>query len=164
MAGREREQFEEAKWILERNLHWIAAAEVKVGVLVAIDAGMLGALSAMLGASTPADRPAWAWVAILPAFGALIGSVWSVGHVLLPRVSGPTSLIFFGSIAKCEVNDYIDQFTKRDAAASLRDCLLQVHRNAEIARDKFAWVRAAMIWAFLALPLWVASLAALVRQ
>lgn len=34
------ERLQIAQWILERNLAWIAAAEVKVGVIVAIDVAM----------------------------------------------------------------------------------------------------------------------------
>lgn len=36
-----------AHWIFERQLSWIAAAEVKVGVLVALNTGMLGGASAL---------------------------------------------------------------------------------------------------------------------
>lgn len=37
--------------MLERNLAWIATADVKVGVIVAIDTGMLGGLCAAFSAS-----------------------------------------------------------------------------------------------------------------
>jgi hypothetical protein len=37
------ERLQTALWVMERNLGWIAAAQVKVGVIVAIDTGMLGA-------------------------------------------------------------------------------------------------------------------------
>lgn len=36
------ERLKAAQWVLERNLAWVAAAEVKVGVIVAIDTAMLG--------------------------------------------------------------------------------------------------------------------------
>lgn len=38
----DKERLQTAQWVLERNLAWIAAAEVKVGVIVAIDTAMLG--------------------------------------------------------------------------------------------------------------------------
>ena len=42
----ENERLQTAQWVLERNLGWIAAAEVKVGAIVAIDTAMLGGLGA----------------------------------------------------------------------------------------------------------------------
>ncbi|WP_233099873.1 hypothetical protein, partial [Acidovorax sp. IB03] len=41
----ENERLQTAQWVLERNLGWIAAAEVKVGVIVAIDTAMLGGVT-----------------------------------------------------------------------------------------------------------------------
>jgi len=39
------ERLRVAQWVLERNLGWIAASEVKAGVVVAIDTAMFGALA-----------------------------------------------------------------------------------------------------------------------
>lgn len=35
-----------AQWMLERQLQWVAQAEVKVGALITLDVGMLGGLAA----------------------------------------------------------------------------------------------------------------------
>ncbi len=48
------EKLAHARWVLERNLHWIAAAEVKVGIVIAIDTGLLGALASALSTSSDA--------------------------------------------------------------------------------------------------------------
>jgi hypothetical protein len=36
------ERIEAAKWLFERTLGWIATADVKVGVALALDTAMLG--------------------------------------------------------------------------------------------------------------------------
>lgn len=54
------ESLQTAQWVLERNLGWIAAAETKVGVVVAIDTAMLGGLGAAFsGAETAARTQQW---------------------------------------------------------------------------------------------------------
>jgi hypothetical protein len=40
-----------AQWVLERNLEWVSAADVKAGTIFAIDAAMLGALAAFFQAA-----------------------------------------------------------------------------------------------------------------
>jgi hypothetical protein len=83
---------------------------------------------------------------------------------VLPRTDGPkTSFVFFGKIVKHNSADYSDQFKRADDAALLQDCLDQIHRNAEIACDKFRWVRNAMVWSFVAVLPWCAALASLTR-
>lgn len=41
-----KDKLSSAQWILERTLGWIAAAEIKVGAITAIDVAMLTALGA----------------------------------------------------------------------------------------------------------------------
>lgn len=41
------ERLTECKWVLERKLQWIAAAEVKVGVVATIDLAMIAGLAAI---------------------------------------------------------------------------------------------------------------------
>jgi pycsar effector protein len=163
MASHEREQLEVAQWILERNLHWIAAAEVKVAVVVAIDTGMLGALATLITQSPTELRPVWWVFAVGGAFITLVLGVFCAAMTIIPRTTGPDTLLFFGRIAQHASADYVELFKKRSGAAMLEDCLLQVHRNSEIARDKYQWVRASMLWSFLAVTFWVPALTALVR-
>ncbi len=61
MSG-DKERLLIAQWVLERNLSWIAAAEVKVGVIVAIDTALLGSLGAAFSSSDPVVRTAWAYL------------------------------------------------------------------------------------------------------
>lgn len=149
-----------AHWILERNLHWIAAAEVKTGVIVAIDTAMLGALAAAYTAV--AQHVAWANLATTVAAACLLLGVFCCAMVVLPRVTGPsTSFIFFGCIVKNSSADYADSFRRASVEKLLDDCLAQVHRNAEIANEKFGWVKAGMWWSFIAMLPWIGAIAVL---
>lgn len=153
-----------AQWILERNLGWIGAAEVKTGVIVAIDTAMLGALATGFGATSAAERTAWVYLLTIAATLVLGIALYSAGRVVLPALGGPpSSLIFFGRIAEFDSPQrYAEAFRKCNVSELTDDFLAQIHRNAEIARDKFRWVRASMAWSFVAILPWLAALSVLV--
>lgn len=160
----EKDRHEYAQWILEQNLHWISAAEVKAGAVVAIDTAMLGALAAAFSALPSADHIAWANLFSFVAAACLLVAVFCTAVSVLPRTDGPpNSFVFFGKIVKRTAADYLDAFRRADGNAFLDDCLDQVYRNAEIACTKFRWVRNAMMWSFAALLPWVAALACLMK-
>lgn len=154
-----------AQWILERNLAWISASEVKVGAIVAIITAMLGGLgSAYSGAVTDA-RSDWAYVAIVLAVVGLGLSLYCAAMAVLPRLDGPVkSLVFFGRVAKLGQADFSDSLKNVSDDELLADYAAQIHRNAEIACTKFGWVRAAMIWWFLAIVPWTVSIFLLVKR
>lgn len=161
----DRERLQVAQWVLERNLAWIAAAEVKVSVIVAIDTAMLGGLGAAFGATGSAARTTWAYLWIVIATVALAGGILCAAMAVLPRVTGPTkSLVFFGRIGPCADAEYIAQFRQATDSDLLADWTAQIHRNAQIACDKFAWVRKSMYWSFLSVVPWFAAIIALLKN
>lgn len=161
---KDEERLRTAQWILERNLGWVAAAEVKVAVVVTIDVAMLGALAAAFAASKPEARTAWAYLTTVLSGSTGALGVFCAAMSVLPRVNGPDSLIFFGKIARHKSADFETAFQKATTASMLSDCLAQIHRNAEIARDKFSWVRVAMAWSFASVTPWIAALTLLIKQ
>lgn len=161
----ETERLHVAQWILERNLHWIAAAEVKTAVIVALDTAMLGALATAFSAVSVGERIVWANVFSVIAAVCLLSALFCTAMSVLPRTDGPpSSFVFFGKIVKRAAADYADAFTRADTSSFLQDLLDQIHRNAEIACDKFRWVRNAMVWSFVALPPWVAAIGCLIKD
>jgi hypothetical protein len=154
-----------AQWVLERNLEWVSAADVKAGTIFAIDAAMLGALAAFYqAADANARTPLEMLLSVAAAVCALI-SIFCVGRCVLPQTKGPkNSLIFFDCIKTAEHASYADSIRGASHAQLLDDCVAQIHRNAEIACQKFAWVHAALIWTFVAMPLWVAALIGIVAE
>ena len=97
-----RDRLATAQWILERNLAWIAAADVKVAVIATIDIGMLGGLAAAFGLPDAHKTP-WAMFFVLATSMCLVAGLAQAARSLAPRRDGPkTSLVFFGRIAKLE--------------------------------------------------------------
>lgn len=161
----EAERLQTAQWVLERNLAWIAAAEVKVGAIVAIDTAMLGGMGAAFSATDVKMRTYWAVLFTLAAAILLAGGLITAAMTVIPRVKGPAkSLLFFGRIGEVAEPDYIDAFKAATVQQLLEDWSAQIHRNAQIARDKFKLVRQAMVWSFLAILPWFAAIVTLIHK
>jgi hypothetical protein len=159
------ERLQTAQWVLERNLGWIAAAEVKVGVIVAINTGMLGGLGAAFSAAETATRTHWAWMFMIAASICLGGALISAAMAVLPRVTGPAkSFLFFGRIGPCADAEYIANFKSASLDDLLTDWTAQIHRNAQIACEKFRWVHRGMLWSFLAMFPWFAAILTLLHK
>lgn len=150
-----------AQWIFERQIGWITSADSKVGVVVAIQAAMVGALAAAYGGAKQPEGSALFFTAF-----ALLLSVMSVvcaALALFPRTDGPSSsFIFFGKIAAQTREEYVSRFGLASEAELLADCAQQIHRNAEIAGGKHEHVKRAMIWGFASVTPWVLAIWALV--
>lgn len=161
----EAERLKTAQWVLERNLAWISAAEVKVGVIVAIDTSMLGGLGAAFSAAGGAVRTQWEWLFTIAAAVCLGLGLFCAAMAVLPRVTGPArSLLFFGRVGYRTGADYIEEFKKVTDAELLEDWAAQIHRNAQIACDKFAWVRKSMCWSFLSVLPWFPAIIMLLHN
>jgi hypothetical protein len=156
------ERIQYAQWLLERNLAWIAQAEVKVAVVISLDAAMISAAAAAYTAHS--SKTAWAILASL-LFGILVVSALGcAAMVVKPQVGGPlTSFIFFGRIAEKTEGDYSNSLLAASDAELLSDLVAQVHRNAQIASIKHKWVRLAILWSFLASTAWIVAISQLVK-
>lgn len=155
------ERLNNARWTLERQLAWIVAADVKVGVVVTLHVAMLGGLGAAYSAANA--KSAWvngsAFAYALCAFVALLCAALA----LWPRTLGPVkSLVFFGRVAEVKCEDYVYAFEKTSDDDFLKDLTTQIHRNAEIARDKHDHVGKAMMISFIGALSWVAAIGLLV--
>lgn len=150
-----------AQWILERQLAWIAAADAKAGVVVAICTAMLAALAAVfVAAKVPST---WAITMSFISAAAVAVGLASCAISLLPRTQGPkSSLLFFGTIEKMGSADYVQKLINTSEEGLLEDWATQIHRNAEIAALKHLWVRRAVGWSFLAALPWLVAVALLV--
>ncbi len=161
----EKEHLDMAKWILERNLAWIAAAEVKVGVIIAIDTGMLGGLAAAFSGLKVSERSECIYLWTLSAAGPIAIAIFCAAMSILPRVNGPShSFLFFGRIAQLNKAEYSNKFREASGGEFLDDLIGQIHRNAEIAVSKFTWVRRSMWWSFFSILPWIASIFLLIKR
>ena len=153
-----------AQWVFERQLAWIAAAEVKVGVIVAIETALLGGLAAAFVSSDHLTRPGWAYLLSLSAAGLAVMAIFCAAMAMLPRVSGPEdSLLFFGRVRDVSIPDYQLRFKSILPDELLDDWTAQIHRNSEIAWSKYGWVAKSVRWAFASAVPWVAAVGLLVK-
>lgn len=163
------ERLQTAQWIFERQLGWIAAADAKVAVVITLDLALIAALGA-LGASEKAEvwgRPENAWAAVLTVLTLmpLAISLGCAALALVPRPEGPpASMLFFGRVARLQRADYVVKLTAATDDELLGDVAEQVHRNAEIACDKFKYVRIAMVMGFIALLFWIPAVLAMMNR
>lgn len=157
------ERLKYAQWILERNLAWIAQAEVKVAVVISIDIGMVSAIAAAY--TTAASKSVWA-ILLSVIFGIMIvAALVSAAVVVQPQTDGPpTSFLFFGKIANMQRADYAQALTMASEEALLQDLCEQIHRNAEIALAKHGWIRLAIVWSFVSVIFWMAAISQLVKN
>jgi hypothetical protein len=153
-----------AQWVLERNLHWIAAVETKTAVVISVDLAMLGALGVAFGELAPNEREPWAvawgfFAAVPLAISMLQGAL-----AVLPQVGGPDrSLIFFGKVALLARDDYSKELQAASEQALLQDCIDQAHRNAEIAKLKYERVTLSLKLALVSIPFWLVAVFKLVQ-
>lgn len=153
-----------AKWLFERNLGWIATADVKVAVAIALDTAMLGGLAAAFAGSDYHLRTAWTYFFVLVATGGMSLALFCAGMAALPRMRGPLkSMIFFGRVAEKDADIYVEEFSKLTEKEFLADLAMQIHRNSEIACDKHYWVRKSLMWSFLSSGVWGVAIALLVK-
>lgn len=153
-----------AQWVLERNLAWIAAADAKVAIVVALNTAMLGGLAGAFGWAD-ASRTLWAYLLSSASAVLTSGGVFCAAMAMFPRTDGPNkSLLFSKPIAQMSLNEYQVAFKAATDEQLLDDWAGQIHRNAEIAKKKFHWVTLSMRWSFLGLPAWAAAIAVLLNK
>ncbi|MDA8154674.1 MAG: DUF5706 domain-containing protein [Acidithiobacillus sp.] len=140
---------------LNRILGAIGSADAKVAQLFAISTGMLGFEATIVAKTNP-----FIWYdCILVAISALplLFCIISLFMVLYPRLSGPpTSVLYFNKIAMSDGDRYKNSVNSLISEDLLDDYARQCHRNAEIARDKFYWLRKANVALFVATIPWLA--------
>lgn len=160
----DKERIRTAQWLFERTLGWIATADVKVGVSIALDTAMLGALAAAFAGSEYHLRTAWCYFFVMTATAGMACAIFCAGMAALPRMRGPVkSMIFFGRVAEKDAEIYVDEFSKMTEKELLADLAMQIHRNSEIACEKHQWVRKSLFWSFLSAGVWIVAIALLVK-
>jgi hypothetical protein len=148
---------EKAEKILALQLDWVKTADSKVPPIFAINVAMLGVLAALISATE-----SWSICLIAPAaFPAFFlgTSILILALVVFPRLKGPKgSHIFFGEIANKTKDVFVSGFQNQSDEEYMVDVLTQAHRNAEIAKEKYAHIKWAMISTFISIPFWLMAI------
>ena len=146
--------------ILGRNLAWITAADAKVTPLLAINTTMLGVLATL--APQANSWTIYSSIATFLAVLALFGSIISLILATFPRLNGPkSSILFFGGISSYEEDHYLEKVLQGINPEIHKDFARQCYRNAEIAKEKYRFIKYAMIFSFTSVPAWVVAIALL---
>ena len=151
------ERLQIAQWLLDKQLECIASADAKVAVVITLNTAIVAILASTYATSSNPDLPGTllALSAGLFTFVALFCAAMSI----FPRVKGSDkSLVFFGSVAENTFADYVHTFATSTVDHFVLDITAQVHRNAEIAKAKYVWVRRSIAFSFLVVPIWVSSI------
>lgn len=161
----DKDRLHTAQWVLERNLAWVAAAEVKVAVIVTIDMALLGSIGGAYAGADALARTTCASVWAVSAGVAATAGIFCAAMAVLPRLNGPTnSLVYFGRIGLLDHGEYLEKFKNATETELFEDWAAQIHRNAQIACEKYSWVRASMYWSFISVLPWFASILTLLRK
>lgn len=144
-----------AETLLTRQLEWVKTADSKVAPIFAINAAMLGVMAALISEVKFEDISFELWCSAGPSAIALITSIVCLSLVVLPRTTGPDSIIFFGQIAALGRPDYLEKVEQTSDQEYLEDLLKQVHRNSEIVTEKYKFVRHSFQATFVSLVFWI---------
>lgn len=155
---------EELEPILDRIHEWTRAADVKVDILTAVEAGVLALLIPALiewiqDPHNAFENKLW----FLLGFGFLIVALTKSLQALFPRTSdqwwirlwrwakgehsdrGPKSITYFGHIADLTLADYRERLSTLSPADLREDWINQVHLSAGIAGRKHHNIKVAIL-------------------
>jgi hypothetical protein len=168
----EKERVATAQWILERNLNWIAWADIKVGVLATLDVAMFGGLGAAYALPNHGHMGVVTWAAMILACAGLVTSLCFACAVLIPNMKAASlnreqaashmSLVFFKEIASRHADAYGEALATKSDGELLADWARQIHRNAQIAEIKHSRLRWAVYATCTALTPWITAVILLV--
>lgn len=154
---------ESLQWLLERQLAWIAAVEVKAGFVVALDTAMIAGLGVVFMAANQHSTLSLCLTAGVLLFNLL--ALGCVAFAIFPRTKGATksSLVYFGDVAKHGEDEFASIALTVTDESFIREVAVQVHRNASIALEKHDLVQKAIACSFLSALAWFGAVTALIR-
>jgi hypothetical protein len=120
-------------------------ADSRSGLVISSNLAMLGALIATLSGTVLSQAGSLLWSLVVLASCGCVASIAMAALAAFPRPgTRPGSLVFFGSIAALDRDDYFSRLRTVPQADFARDLADQCHRVAVLAALKFRWVRRAM--------------------
>ena len=142
---------------LDLQLEWVRAADAKVPPIFAINIAMLGVVVALM--KTNSNWIIYEGILTSLCLIPLVVSICFLALSIFPRLSGPKgSNIFFGGITNKSEEKFIEELKGESDINYENDVLVQAYRNAEIADDKFRFIKYAFISSFISVPFWLISI------
>jgi hypothetical protein len=138
-------------------LSFFPRVDAKASVVLAVDTGMVGYLSAHLPGL---DSMRW-WEFLAPActIALLAWSFWYLYKGAFPQLKGGEgSLVYFREVAGRTETKFVDEFMAQQESAYIKDILGQAWRNSQILKEKFDDLKLAFILMAIAVLPWAISL------
>ena len=157
-------RIEYAKWVLERNIAWIAQAEVKVVAAITLNIALISSLAVTY--TTVAGRSHWAiGFSCASGFLLLIGMAYAARTIFPDTENSNKSFVFFGRIvAGRTVAEFDSEFKSATDVALLTDLIDQVYRNASIANSKHFSVKRTIAFTLVGGALWIPAVLNLIKH
>ena len=138
-------------------LSFFPRVDAKASVVLAVDTGMVGYLSAHLPGLD--SMRSWEFLAPACTLALLAWSFWHLYKGAFPQLQGGQgSLIYFKEIAGRTETKFVDEFMSQQEPAYIKDVLGQAWRNSQILKEKFHHLRCAFILMAIAVLPWTISL------
>jgi hypothetical protein len=151
-------EVEKLRWLLERQLAWIAAADSKLAVVGTLPLAMLGL--SLVNLRPQLAKISWIDLPLLGSTILLSISLICVVAALIPRLNGPEqSNIYFGKISEQGGEAFKSSVLSESIEDFQRDLVDQIFINAKIAHVKHKNVSRAIVYLVFAGPLWLLSIA-----
>ncbi len=142
---------------LARLIDWIKSADTRISFILPLSTVMLGTMAAL--APTLNE---WTKISAFAVFAASLLLVFSIVFIALatfPRTKGPKkSMIFFGCINTMDLEQFRTSVSSLEEGEYINDLIDQCHINAQIAEEKFVWIKKSLASLFLSSLPWFVSI------
>lgn len=149
------ENIEKNRWLLDKQLAWIATGDVKIGAIVTLNLALLAGLGSYFSA-----KSSWLLdILYTITVAIIIISIYYCKLGFRPKFDPPNqSNIFFGTIAINNLTTFIQGIDTVTKEKFSKDLANQVHRNAQIANRKYSYLSKATSAFLVASVFWLISL------
>lgn len=145
------------RWVFERQLHWISAADVKAGGMIGAYMALAAIAATLLDSASP---PATTKLLFVVAGITMIPALACAVAVFFPRIDAPrSSSIYFGEIAQQDATKFIER--RQSKADITQDLLGQIFINAQIATCKHKFAKISILTGAASLAVWIGAVATL---
>lgn len=153
----EQERIRWAESNLERKLDWISRYDSRSNFVGALSITMLGVLGTISGSVTFQDSGTL-FIFFTPIILLLTSIVFIYYSQYPDTKSTQKSLLFFGTIAKFEVEEFHKAFKVMDDEQYLSDLINQIHVNSRRLEQKFVYLKISVNLIIISLIPWVIAI------
>lgn len=159
MEDKDSNKLEHLRWILDKQIGWIVAAETKATTFIAFNFAIFTALGTLfeLKTITKTDFNIHNYGLIMAIVTVVFGiiALYFLLHVFSPRLKGFSStthsFVFFNLIAARTEDYYKKEAPKQDYDSLAEDTSIQIFANAKIAQVKHVLIKNGIRFTYLTL-------------